>query len=263
MKLGVSYNLFDGEELLEGSILCIRNSVDYISVVYQTKSNFGYDCSENLEPLLSNLKKNNLIDEIIKYEPRIVNGHHNELLKRNLGLKLSKQVGCTHHMAIDTDEYYIESEFIEAKQIIIDNDYDSSYCQMLSYYKSWEYILDPPENYYVSFISKTRLDSNFNYGSPTPVLVDPTRRLSPSDNPIIFNRKTIQMHHGSYIRNNIKTKLINSSSVLPKEDIENITNHYNNWQYPDPVLWGGYPSKLHNIKKIKSFFNEITDTISN
>ena len=31
MRLGVSYNLFDGEELLEHSIRCIREKVDYIS----------------------------------------------------------------------------------------------------------------------------------------------------------------------------------------------------------------------------------------
>ena len=40
MKIGVSYNLFDGEELLESSIKSIRKNVDYISVVYQTISNF-------------------------------------------------------------------------------------------------------------------------------------------------------------------------------------------------------------------------------
>ena len=30
MKLGVSYNIFDGEELLENSIKSIRKNVDYI-----------------------------------------------------------------------------------------------------------------------------------------------------------------------------------------------------------------------------------------
>ena len=47
MNLGVSYNVFDGEELLEGSIFQIRNEVDYISVVYQSISNFGHPCDEN------------------------------------------------------------------------------------------------------------------------------------------------------------------------------------------------------------------------
>lgn len=35
ITLSVSYNLFDGEELLEDSIMCIRNLVDHVSVVYQ------------------------------------------------------------------------------------------------------------------------------------------------------------------------------------------------------------------------------------
>ena len=56
MKVGVSYNLFDGEELLEDSIKSIRNNVDYISVVYQTVSNFGNPCSPNLMPVLEELK---------------------------------------------------------------------------------------------------------------------------------------------------------------------------------------------------------------
>ena len=59
--------------------------------------------------------------------------------------------------------------------------------------------------------------------APSPVLVDPTRRMSPSDKGIVLERKDIQMHHGSYIRNNIETKLTNSSaSVNFKNDIDRI-----------------------------------------
>jgi hypothetical protein len=36
MKLGAAYNVFDGEELLENSIVSIRSEVDYVVVVYQT-----------------------------------------------------------------------------------------------------------------------------------------------------------------------------------------------------------------------------------
>ena len=56
MKLGVSYNIFDGEELLEGSIKQIKDQVDYISVVYQTISNFGNSCNEDLVNFLNKLK---------------------------------------------------------------------------------------------------------------------------------------------------------------------------------------------------------------
>ena len=64
MILGVSYNIFDGEEVLEGSIKQIRDQVDFISVVYQTKSNFGNTADSNLVPLLENLKSRGLIDKL-------------------------------------------------------------------------------------------------------------------------------------------------------------------------------------------------------
>ena len=54
MKLGVSYNLFDGEELLTDSIKSIRDSVDIVSVVYQTESNFGQKANPGLANLLHN-----------------------------------------------------------------------------------------------------------------------------------------------------------------------------------------------------------------
>ena len=256
MKLGVSYNLFDGEELLEGSIKQIRNQVDYISVVYQTISNFGNQCDPGLVSLLERLKSEGLVDELFEYNPKInKGGHYNEIQKRNIGLALSQGAGCTHHMSMDSDEYYLPSEFEYLKNKMIEGDYDSSYCQMQTYYKSWEYSLDPAETYYVSLIFKIKQDSNFVLMAPSPVLVDPTRRMDPSNKPIILTREEIQMHHGSYIRNNIGTKLTNSSaSVNFTNDIEKIVKHYNDWQYPKKVLWGGLPSTLHNVKKIKNLF---------
>jgi len=257
MKLGISYNIFDGEELLEGSIKQIRQHVDYISVVYQTISNFGNPCNTELVPLLERLKSEGLVDEIFEYNPKInKGGHFNEIQKRNIGLALSQGVGCTHHMSMDSDEYYITSEFENLKKTMEEGDYDSSYCQMQTYYKTWEYNLDPPEEYYVSLIFKIKNDSNYVIGAPAPVLVDPTRRMYPSTNPIILERKDIQMHHGSYIRNDIKTKLTNSSaSINFNKDIDKIVEHYNNWKYPEKVLWGGLPSKNLIVKKTNTWVN--------
>ena len=256
MKLGVSYNIFDGEELLEGSIKCIRDQVDYISVVYQTTSNFGNPCSPELISLLNKLKDEELVDELFEYKPRInAGGHSNEINKRNVGLSLSVSSKCTHHMSMDSDEYYLPEQFKFLKEEIINGDYDSSYSQMKTYYKSWEYQLDPPEEYYVSLIYKINQYSLFEMGKYSPVLVDPTRRMD-SGKHRIFKREEIEMHHGSYIRNNIRTKLDNSSASSNfKNDIEKIVSHYNNWEYPNKVLWGGLPSTLHNVKKIKSLFD--------
>ena len=68
MKLGVSYNIFDGEELLENSIKSIRKNVITflwfikryrILVIHVT----------NLIPLINRLKNEGLVDEIFKYRP--------------------------------------------------------------------------------------------------------------------------------------------------------------------------------------------------
>jgi hypothetical protein len=251
MKLGISYNLFDGEELLEKSINQIRNLVDYISVVYQITSNYGNPCDSELIPLLLKLKSEGLIDELVEYTPILNQGpHFNEVEKRNLGLMLSKNFGCSHHMSMDSDEIYLESQFSNLKQIIDRDGYDSSYCQMLTYYKTWEFILDPPEDYYVALIYKIKETSKYVFGANTPVLVDPTRRMSNIAKPLILNRDAVQMHHGSYIRNDIRKKLTNSSALVNfKNDVEKLVNHYDNWVYPNDVLLAGLPSKLHKVKK--------------
>jgi hypothetical protein len=256
MKLGISYNIFDGEELLEGSIKQIKDQVDYISVVCQTTSNFGKPCSENLIPLLKKLKKEKLIDEVLLYTPNVQNGgHFNEIQKRNVGLNSSLKVNCSHHMSMDCDEYYISDEFTNLKNLVEEGDYDSSYCQMLTYHHSWEYILDPPEDYYVSLITKINENSLYVLGAPAPVLVDPTRRILNLKRPLILRREQIQMHHGSYIRNNIKTKLENSSaSVNFNHEIEKIVEYYNKWKFLDNVFCAGLPSTLKPVKQIKPIF---------
>ena len=70
MKLGACYNVFDGEELLEASILSIRDSVDFIVIVYQTVSNFGYSCDKGLLPLLEGLLRKGLVQELVHYTPK-------------------------------------------------------------------------------------------------------------------------------------------------------------------------------------------------
>ena len=244
--------MFDGEELLEGSIKQIRSEVDYISVVYQTISNFGDKCHKNLIPLLEELRSKGLVNEIYEFFPPSFNGSGNEVSKRNIGLELSRNNGCTHHMSMDTDEYYDIDQFKFMKKIIQENGYDSSYCQMKSYYKTWEYQLDPPEDYYVSLIFEINDGSKYGYEHPTPVLVDPTRKMTNIFKPIIFSREDIEMHHGSYIRNDIRKKLTNSSAknVYIKE-LDGIINHYTNWVFPNKVLWGGKPL---NVKKVDNLF---------
>jgi hypothetical protein len=231
MKLGVSYNIFDGEELLEGSIKQIRPHVDYISVVYQVVSNFGNPCNPELVPLLERLKSEGLVDELFEYNPKInKGGHSNEIQKRNIGLALSQGAGCTHHMSMDSDEYYITSEFENLKKLVEDGDYDSSFCQMQTYFKSPSFEIRPLNDYYVSLIFKIKNDSNFVMMGNSPVVVDPTRRINPIKNPLILKRSDIEMYHMSYVRKNIKSKLINSSSKEAFKDIDGFLKMFQDYK---------------------------------
>lgn len=254
MKIGVSYNLFDGEELLENSIKSIRENVDYISVVYQTESNFGNPCDEGLVPLLEKLQNDGLIDELFLYKPTLNRGgHYNEIRKRNLGLYISEGAGCTHHMAMDSDEFYTDEQFKFMKGEMLKGDFDSSACQMTTYYKDSKYRLDPKEEYYVTLPFKIRQGVEFVMGALYPVLVDPTRRMEPG-NYRIFTREEIEMHHMSYVRKDIRKKLQNSSASPNFKNIDKIVDYFNKWEYPKQGLMGGAPDKLFDIVEVEKLF---------
>lgn len=256
MKIGISYNVFDGEELLESSINSIRNNVDYISVVYQTISNFGNPCDDGLVPLLEDLKNRGLVDELFNYRPRVnKGGHFNEISKRNIGLSLSEGAGCTHHMAMDSDEFYTDEDFKLMKSQMEINNYESSACQMTTYYKEPIYRLDPKEDYYVSLLFKIRQGKEYVIGHPFPVLVDPTRRMEPGRCKI-FARDEIEMHHMSYVRKDLRKKLQNSSASPNFKNIDKIVDYYANWEYPKKGLMGGAPDKFFNIVKVDKLFNK-------
>ena len=213
MKLSASYNVFDGEELLEKSIFSIRDSVDFISVVYQTKSNFGNSCSPDLENVLYDLRDKKLVQELVKYTPKLnLKPHTNELIKRNIGLNLAKQKLCTHQMSIDADEFYINRQFKNLIRIMDDNDYDASYCEMLTYFKKPIYQVRPFNTYHVPVIYKVKPNSQYTSNYPCPVSVDSTRSLSLVDNPLVLARDEMEMHHMSYVRRDIRSKINNSTS---------------------------------------------------
>jgi hypothetical protein len=254
MRLGVSYNIFDGEELLEGSIKQIRSEVDYISVVYQTISNFGNKCNEELIPLLNRLKSEGLVDELYEYKPKIENGgHYNEIVKRNIGLYISQGNRCTHHMSMDSDEFYLLEQFKYLKNKLIDGDYDSSYCQMKTYFKEPTYEIFPYNTYYVSLIFKILNNSTYKFGNISPVLVDPTRRMD-SNKPLILTRDEMEMHHMSYVRKNIKTKLINSSSKDAFKNIDEFLKMYDEYKLGD-IFFTTTPPGNERTKLVDNIFN--------
>ena len=264
-KLGIAYNLYDGEELLEASLTNMRSMVDFICVVYQTKSNFNQK-NKNVEKEVLRLQEKGLIDKIYKYEPFFQyhkngeldagNGLKNEVKKRNIGLQICKYNDCEIFMTIDCDEFYDKEDFIKSKELFIKFDYDSSYCQMRTYYKNPTLELVPPETYYVPLFYKID-NREFDLANRTihyPVLADPTRCLQ-AKNTYIFNRVEIEMHHYSYVRKSLDSKIMNSSSQRSRLHQMNVIEYFNNFknEYTKALLLGD--EKLVELKKVKNRFN--------
>jgi hypothetical protein len=225
MKLAAIYNVWDGEELLKGSIDCLRKHVDLVIIIYQDISNFG----ESHSPLAAINEATEGIGAIIRhYEPTIQGGFGNEKSKRNLGIDIARNNGCTHFLHIDCDEYY--QDFGAAKQEYIDSRADGSVCKMFTYFKKPIWRLEQEDNYYVPFIHKFENSTVAGIGT-YPYYVDPTRKISLVSTVAILKER---MHHFSYIRKDIERKCRNSSAKA------NIEKSYLLMDYFDPQLGPGF-----------------------
>jgi hypothetical protein len=261
MKLGVSYNLFDGEELLESSISCVREHVDYVSVVYQTVSNYGQACTADLVDTLIGLKRNGLVDELYEYTPQTFsrdknNASYNELEKRNVGLNMSRRNGCTHHMSMDCDEFYVPEQFEYMKKVIAEHGYESAACQYQNYYKDSIYLMSGSyDEAYVSTIYKINPDTAFIYRSNnSPVRIDSTRKTN-NKRYKVFEPSKVLMHHMSMVRKDLRKKLM--SSTFRKhgfKDINATIHYYDNWEYPEPAM--SVKGSLVDIIKVGRLFDE-------
>lgn len=216
-KLGVSYSLFCGEELLKCSILSIRGSVDYINVVWQEYSWTGEKANEKIEALLQQFVQEGLINNIIKFEfdPYKKINKYGRLLnkKKNLGLRDLKKHGCTHVMLMDVDEFYRFEEFSKAKQFVYEKKITHSACSIYDYRILPIYRQNEPCDYCVPFIFKLTWFSRVSGLLRMPCYVDPNRTF-----PFIpfihkfYYLNMINMHHMTGVRKNYAKKLRNTLS---------------------------------------------------
>lgn len=202
MKLAAIYNVWDGEELLRGSVMELIGHVDLFIFVWQDTSNFG----EFHNPI-PNLNLPDGINKIlIKYEPPGQYGFPNECAKRNLGLKVAREHKCTHFLHLDCDEYY--EDFETAKQKYIDTSADGSVCKLFTYFKKPTWRFETEDGYFVPFIHKLNEDTRAGGNGDYPYLVDPTRNVNQKNIVLL----PVHMHHFSWVRLDIDRKARNSSA---------------------------------------------------
>lgn len=228
LKFGVSYSVWDGEELLESSIKQIRKYVDYINVVWQEKSWSGLPCNPTLKSDLDEMKAKGLIDELIEYKS-LCDGSYQEPNKRQLGLDAAIKAGCNYFMVMDVDEFYVGEEFENAKRYMIKNGITKGITLHKPYGKS-------PTKLYIKcemahcqplFFSKIDKNSYIQTDAEYPFVCDVSRKISTRPNDKFFIIPFIAMHHMCIIRKDLNKKLKGSSAVhiFEKEGLtaENIT----------------------------------------
>jgi len=259
MKLGVTYNIFDGEEMLFFSLRNLRPMVQHINVIYQTTSNFGNE-NRNLEAKLNMYFRAGLIDVLSHYVPTLKknedgslswqNGQENEIKKRNIGLQICRANGCDAMMTLDCDELYDPKEFKFAKNDFELGDYDTSFCKMSTYYKEPIYRLYPKEEYYAPLFYKIKKATEFgNQSADYPVILDPTRKVKAGYSRV-YEREEIEMHHYAYVRNDISSKVINSSSQSDEVSKQKVIWHYDNFKdiRDSALMIGGVSNGLIKVE---------------
>jgi hypothetical protein len=222
MKLGVSYTVFDGIELLEKSIDQIRQAVDLIQVIYQTDSWFGKKISAESLDILHKLKSSGKIDDLSIFtnfiilkntdHPSIRSAKSFELKKRSAGLNWAKSKSCTHFMSIDVDEFYDTLEFKEAKERIIKEDISSSAVSLINYV-NLPTIHRGFDSIRVPFICKIGRPSIMQ--SKFFVRCDPTRGISAyGTRELDFPTSQIIMHHMETVRLDLSAKYDSTSRAI-------------------------------------------------
>ena len=283
MRLGISYNVFDGEELLPYSLLSVRRVAHHISVVYQTTSNYGNE-NKNLLSELEKLQDKGLIDKLFLYEPksydsetndkhtigsvaRVIcvddkgkrtfrNGTLNELEKRDIGLRIAKANNCDTYMSMDADEIYDTNQLMDAFANFTIGDYDSSFCQMRTFYKYPTHQIDPPETYYVPLFYRIKPSNKMEFiqNNDFPVTCDPTRRMK-AGYVRIFSREEIEMYHYAYVRKNIESKIRNSSAQADKSFQDRIIKQFNSFKESDRKCMMLGQHQATNLKIVDNKFN--------
>lgn len=214
IRWGVSYSVFDGEELLEASLRSIRAEVDYINVVYQTISWYGKAADPGLLALLHSLRERGLIDELIEFTPDLkLKPRINERAKRNVGLKHARAHGCHYFMSMDCDEFYLAEELAASKRKILEHNFSHCYCIWVPYGAS---PLLRPRDWpggigFVPFFARLTPWSKLKLSRGNICPVDSTRAMALWPLASQQFMSTVTMHHFSLVRKDVRKKFENSS----------------------------------------------------
>lgn len=194
-------------------------------------------------------------NDIINRMPRIL-----ETEKRNMMIDRLQEIGCSHDIIIDSDEFYDYNQFKAAKKIFNDDEtMEVVYCQYVNYYRDYRHYMKWPWDSFVPFIANIRFRFLYEFGSFNKPS-DPTRRyFIPFNDKCntyhIFNWETIHMHHLSWIRLEIEKKMESWSSKKYFENVKGLKDkildrYYNYRDGENAIIMFNTPNYEVCVKKL-------------
>jgi hypothetical protein len=202
MKLGCSYGVFSGLELLKPSLLNIRPFAEHIVVVWSPVSSSGDPGPAYAKPLLDSLVREGLVDELFEFVPkrtiRPIEMQDNCRIKREIGRIRCQLVGCSHHLVRDCDEFHNPILFRGRMEAFERN--DVTLTPIVEYVQKPMIRIKGISKLYVPCVH--RIGCQLKRHNPFGVTVDMGRTVCPVKSFRIFAENELVLHHYTSVRIN-------------------------------------------------------------
>lgn len=224
-KLCAIYTVWGDWDLLYYSHWGIKDLVDGVIIIYSETSNYGEQSRIRV-----------VVDGVhFQFEPDLsLDPRTNETDKRNYGLQKARELGYTHFIMMDADEFYLPEEFNAERKRIEDSigthkEIFGLVCRVKCYFQSPTLTIGY-DTTLVPFIHKITPNLKFAFNREYPfawtlldgipftqtkqIRIDPTRSMNISGDRANILWSEITMHHMSWIRSDIKKKIRNSTARM-------------------------------------------------
>ncbi len=202
MRLGCSFGIFSGLDLLKPSLLNIRSFADHIVVVWSPVSSTGEPAPSYMKSLLASLIGECLIDEIVEFVPkrtdRPIEMQDNCRMKREIGRIRCQLAGCTHHLVRDCDEFHDPVLF--QGQIATFQQMDVCLTPIVEYVQKPTTQIKRISGLYAPCVH--RIDSQLRRYNPFGLTVDMGRTVYPVGTFKVLTESELALHHFTSVRIN-------------------------------------------------------------
>lgn len=228
MKLAACYTVFDGLELLYSSVLNIIPFVDMVVICYQNVSHTGNVNNDIAFTLDAYVNQPDV--HLVRYQTDLqLTAKENERRKHNLMISKAREQGASHAIMMATDHFYTGEQVFNAKRIVEEKGYDSTFTGMYTYYKKPTWQLTPIETYYMPFIFKLYPETKIEKVRMFPVFVDPSVQMTTYGKWYMFQESECMLHHYSMVRKDVLGKFQNAASPWTKEQMHDFTDEFNRY----------------------------------